>query len=110
MTNIYFHTNGVDPNKLVELRPLLSGWHIANDAPIGVAFPAPSVSPNEVDDALTAAGFIVLPGVHDSSTPVHDVVATTFKAHGVKPGMTTQTCLRTIHQALKHPWLRPSLH
>jgi len=110
MTNIYFHINGVDPNKLVELRPLLSGWHIANDIPIGVAYPANSVSPNDVDDALTAAGFIVLPGIHDSTTPVHKVVEASLAVHGVKAGMTTRECIKALHQSTKHPWLRPCFH
>jgi hypothetical protein len=110
MTQIFFFTNNVDPAKMQNVRTI-SGWHVCNDAPIGVAYPASWADPNDATAEITAQGFIVLPGVHDTTTPVPAAAVAAIAKVGivVGPAAVTSAFATAVYQKLGLPFLKPNL-
>ncbi len=107
----FFSPNGFGPmNDAINGMCATHGWSADGATWVyGVAVPKPGIDANNVADLLTAAGVIVLPGKHDSTTRVDSVTQAALAQFGINPGDHGIDVARKMAQASGLPLLRPHL-
>jgi hypothetical protein len=108
MTLIHFVLpSGINPRVL---SGVVSNYNCWNDGTsghhYGVAFPQYHTHPQDVVDALTALGAVVLPGMHDT-TAIPAAAAATLAVHGVAATDTTFACATKMYAASGVNHFRP---
>lgn len=108
----FFSPAGFAPMKDETIRNLCNthGWQADGQTWVyGVAIPKPGIDPNEVADYLTSKGVLVVPGVHDQSTPVHPQIVTALATFGVTPADKGVHVAQKLAAASGSSVLRPHL-
>jgi hypothetical protein len=112
MVKIFFlSATGYAPLKDRNVRGLLRqshGWQADGESWVyGVAIPLPHVDPCDLEDALTSAGVMVLPGINDPDGVLPDQVVAALAKHGVTKAHKTRDVAKIMHQASGMRTLKP---